>query len=326
MLAHAYEYILAIAHSETLTQAAQSLYISQPALTKYINRLEQNLGIKLINRNQVPITFTPAGKLFLKKADAILMLQKQLLDELQSPSATQPQYLHLGMTPEACSLSLPYILLGLKRKYPNLQLKILEGQNNLLKEKLQSHQIDLALMAQTSPKDPDEFSLTHLENEPILLAIPQSFPICRQFDLGNNSPLTPYYLNPAEINSLDFVLCNNSLGMGQTARLIFQKYHIHPHIVMETARNETALRLASAGLGAAFCPIRTPLRIGLIYPMAYFSLESPLLTRQRWIYTPKNEKATPFKTECIHFIQRLYREQSEMTIPVCQLLTIRKKS
>ena len=55
MLAHAYEYILAIAHSKTLTQAAQSLYISQPALTKYINRLEQDLGIKLINRNQAPI-------------------------------------------------------------------------------------------------------------------------------------------------------------------------------------------------------------------------------------------------------------------------------
>lgn len=326
MLAHAYEYILAIAHSETMTQAARSLYISQPALTKYINRLEQDLGIKLLNREQSPITFTPAGKLFLKKADAILALQKQLLEELHSPAATQPQFLHLGMTPEACSLNLPYILLGLQRKYPNLQLKVLEGQNNLLKEKLQSHQIDLALMAQTSPRDPDEFTLTHLEEEPILLAIPQSFPVCRQFDLGNNSPLTPYYLDPKEIDSMDFVLCNNTLGMGQTARLIFQKHHIRPHIVMETARNETALRLASTGLGAAFCPIRTPLRIGLIYPMAYFSLESPLLTRHRWIYSLKKEKASPFKAECIRFLQRLYREQSEMTVPVCQLLSMKKKS
>lgn len=326
MLAHAYEYILAIAHSETLTQAAQSLYISQPALTKYINRLEQDLGIKLINRNQAPITFTPAGKLFLKKADAILTLQKQLLEELHSPSALQPQILHLGMTPEACSLNLPYILLGLQRKYPNLQLKVFEGQNNVLKEKLQNHQIDIALMAQTDPRDPEEYALAHLEEEPILLAIPQSFPVCRQFDLGNNSPLTPYYLSPAEVDSMDFVLCDNSLGMGQTARLIFQKHHIRPHIVMETARNETALRLASTGLGAVFCPIRTPLRLGLIYPMAYFSLESPLLTRHRWIYSLKKEKTSPFQSECIQFIQRLYREQSEMTVPVCQLLTVKKKA
>ena len=55
--------------------------------------------------------------------------------------------------------------------------------------------------------------------------------------------------------------------------------------------------------------------------MAYFSIQKPLITRTRWIYALK-EPLDPFKTEFLHFAQRLYKEQAEMTVPACQLLSI----
>lgn len=321
MLAHAYEYMITVARYGSLTQAARALFITQPALTKYLNRLEKELDVKLLDRTQTPIQLTPAGKIFIKKAHSILSLQNDLLQELHNSASMAPQHIRLGMTPEACSLNLPYILLACRRKFPNLKISVLEGQYHLLKEKLATRSIDFALMAQADGRDTADYHLEFLENEPILVALPQSHPLCQELDLTNNSPLSPYFLPPEKLNGVDFVLCQDSLGIGHTARLIFQKHRIKPHIVMGTARNETALRLASTGLGAAVVPIRTPLRISLIYPMAYFSIQKPLITRTRWIYALK-EPLDPFKTEFLHFVQRLYKEQAEMTVPACQLLSI----
>lgn len=56
-----FEYILAVAEERNLTRAAKRLFISQPSLTQYSNRLEAELGVRLFNRNSTPITLTPAG-------------------------------------------------------------------------------------------------------------------------------------------------------------------------------------------------------------------------------------------------------------------------
>ena len=63
-----FEYFLTIAELGSLSKAAEKLYVSQPSLTQYINRLEDNLGIKLFDRSKSPINLTPAGELYLKYA------------------------------------------------------------------------------------------------------------------------------------------------------------------------------------------------------------------------------------------------------------------
>ena len=63
MLYEKLDYVLAIAEEQNLTRAAKKLYISQPTLTMYLNRLEENLGVKLFDRRKTPITITPAALL-----------------------------------------------------------------------------------------------------------------------------------------------------------------------------------------------------------------------------------------------------------------------
>ena len=58
-------YFLVIAETQNLTKAAQILHVSQPSLTQYVNRLEQDLGVRLLNRNHTPLLLTEAGKLYL---------------------------------------------------------------------------------------------------------------------------------------------------------------------------------------------------------------------------------------------------------------------
>ena len=79
MLAHAYEYVCALVKYQNMSKAAAHLCITQPALTKYINRLEADLGIQLFFRGSSPITLTPAGKIFAEKAQSILEMVNSIL-------------------------------------------------------------------------------------------------------------------------------------------------------------------------------------------------------------------------------------------------------
>ena len=71
MLYEKLDYVLAIAEEQNLTRAAKKLYISQPTLTMYLNRLEENLGVKLFDRRKTPITITPAGRRYIEKMTEI---------------------------------------------------------------------------------------------------------------------------------------------------------------------------------------------------------------------------------------------------------------
>ncbi len=65
------DYILAIAEEQTLTRAAKKLYVSQPTLTNYINKLEEELGVKLFDRSVTPVQVTRAGALYIEKMKRI---------------------------------------------------------------------------------------------------------------------------------------------------------------------------------------------------------------------------------------------------------------
>ena len=76
------EYVIAIAEEQSITKAADRLYISQPALTASINKLEAELGVKLFDRQRPPVKLTPAGALYIKEMNRIHQLQFELKKHL----------------------------------------------------------------------------------------------------------------------------------------------------------------------------------------------------------------------------------------------------
>ena len=71
MLTDRLNYVLAIAEERNITAAAHKLYVSQPTLTVYLNRLESELGVKLFDRSRTPITLTPAGVYYIEEMKKI---------------------------------------------------------------------------------------------------------------------------------------------------------------------------------------------------------------------------------------------------------------
>lgn len=89
MSSERYEYVMAIAEEQNFTRAAKRLYISQPSLTQYINRLEAELGVRLFNRTSSPVTLTPAGTFYLNSMRKIYVAEQRLCNEIKSFQETQ---------------------------------------------------------------------------------------------------------------------------------------------------------------------------------------------------------------------------------------------
>ena len=166
--------------------------------------------------------------------------------ELSSISSAASGTVTVGMNTEFCSQTLPYVLPEFRFRYPEIEFKIIEGNNLTLFQELEAGHADL-VYASYSGATPN-FNYDFIYNDSLLLAVPVEHPLVRNLNLANNSPITPYYLNPSRIKNCDFIVLVPEQGMGMMARNLFHKYHIIPNIVVELPKNETALRLASTGM------------------------------------------------------------------------------
>ena len=83
------DYVIAVAQEQNLTKAAARLYISQPALTSALNKLESELGVKLFDRKHSPIRLTAAGNLYIQEMNHIRQLQIKMQNQLSSLSKTR---------------------------------------------------------------------------------------------------------------------------------------------------------------------------------------------------------------------------------------------
>lgn len=147
----------------------------------------------------------------------------------------------------------------------------------------------------TLPVQETDLDYVTLSDEPIVLAVPREHPIARRYDLAGNTPMTPYYLPPEELNGQDLITLVREQGMGRVAYQILRRHNIHPNIVMTLKNNTTALRMASAGLGMVFALADTAARAELLKPMAWFTLDDPVFCRKTIAYYYASYGLSPWR-------------------------------
>ena len=103
-----YQYVLKVAQLQNMTRAAEALYITQPSLSHYIARVEEELGVQLFNRLTTPLSLTPAGEKYVETAQMILELDSGLKKELSEIAKGKKGVITLGMSHARASFFLPY--------------------------------------------------------------------------------------------------------------------------------------------------------------------------------------------------------------------------
>ncbi len=135
-----------VAKNLSFTKASQELFVSQPAITKHIQELETCYQARLFERQGNKISLTEAGKLLLEHSERILDAYKRLEYEMHLLHDDYIGELRLGASTTIAQYVLPPLLANFIRKFPQVNLSLLNGNSREIETALQEHRIDLGLV------------------------------------------------------------------------------------------------------------------------------------------------------------------------------------
>ncbi len=164
------EYLTTLAELCSFNRAAAACHVSQPALSTQIRQLEDQLGVKLLERSQRMVLVTPAGEEIVRRAQILLNEANDLVEAAHSLGLPMSGTLKLGVIPTIAPYLLPRVLPQLRDCYPDLRLLLYEEKTDVLVRMLNEGRLDLALLA--LGVDLGNLDTMPLFDDPFLLAVP----------------------------------------------------------------------------------------------------------------------------------------------------------
>ncbi|MDC9594898.1 DNA-binding transcriptional regulator OxyR [Xenorhabdus sp. IM139775] len=163
------EYLVALAEYRHFRRAADACHVSQPTLSGQIRKLEDELGVMLLERTSRKVLFTQQGMLLVEQAKTVLREVKVLQEmaSLQGESMSGP--LHIGLIPTIGPYLLPLIIPELHKLFPKLEMYLHEAQTQSLLAQLDSGKLDCVILALV--KETEAFIEVPLFEEPMKLAV-----------------------------------------------------------------------------------------------------------------------------------------------------------
>ena len=162
---------LKTAEKLSFTKAAEELFMTQPAVTKHIHKLEQNLQTKLFVRHGNKISLTEAGKVLLNYSRKIDKVYNQLHFELGQLQNQFQGKLRIGASTTMTQYVLPDIIKKFKERYPDLQISVINGNTEFIEKSLRENKIDLGIIEGQSKHHGIQYQ-TFLKDEIVLVGRP----------------------------------------------------------------------------------------------------------------------------------------------------------
>ena len=188
-----FRYVLEVDKCKNITLAAKHLFISQPALTKQLSKLEKELGFQLFDRAHTPITTTPQGELFLDFARRYQELEQDFQNDIALSRHTPAVPVRIATTHRGGGYAGIHTA-AFMAAYPNICLEYLDTSVRKCEELLEEEQVDLAIY--TDPILSSKLEYMPLEEDPLVFVIPQSSPLLAGLDLSGNSLEHPWRSSP----------------------------------------------------------------------------------------------------------------------------------
>src|SRR6201984_3672127 len=144
------QYFVRIAELGSITRAAAHLHVAQPALTRHVQRLEDELEITLFTRANRGVRLTEGGQKLLESAQRILRDLERAGDEIRAHKAHPSGKVALAVTPTLCPVVVPELFARMRCHYPMIELKVVHAGTIRLEEFVVDGRVDIALLAEIS--------------------------------------------------------------------------------------------------------------------------------------------------------------------------------
>lgn len=166
---------LAVARLGSLRRAAETLSITQPAVTKTVAELEDILGVRLFVRGRRGASLTPEAEVFMRHAEAVVGGVGEAVRSVAAGQSRVP--LTLGVLPTLTPSFLPQALAALSARLPTLAVRVITGRNRQLLAQLQQRELDAVVGRLAEPEHMVGLSFEHLYAEPLAVAARPGHPL-----------------------------------------------------------------------------------------------------------------------------------------------------
>lgn len=278
------QYAILLSQVRNFSQVAEKLHISQPALSKQILSLEQELGVKLFDRNSQPLTLTPAGEHFIREAKALLYKEEQLLRSMERFQSGEAGQLTIGITPFRSSYLISNVIKKVREKFPGTRIKLHEAGSDILRKEAAEGKYDFAIV--NLPVDDSVLEVKPLEPDKLVLAVPNSL-------IGKIAKnCTDAEIDFKDCKDLPFVV----VGETQEMRRLFDKLcataDFIPNIAAEVVSLTTAWTIARSGIGATILPWQFVTQAPLDEKLVILEMKDAAYTRQPVVVTRRDQYKT----------------------------------
>jgi LysR family hydrogen peroxide-inducible transcriptional activator len=177
-------YLVALAEQRHFGRAAEACFVSQPTLSTQIKKLEDELGVALVERTPRKVLLTEVGREIAQRARDVLNEVEQIKGIARRTVDPESGTVRLGIFPTLGPYLLPHVVPMLRDRFPRLELLLVEEKTETLLHRLREGRLDAAVLA--LPIHDDNLHTEFLFEEPFVLAVPQSHPLAKRSHLKLN--------------------------------------------------------------------------------------------------------------------------------------------
>ena len=276
------EYVYRVYQEKSFSKAAEDLFLTQPALSMAVRKVEDSLGMPIFDRSVRPMRLTPAGEAYIQFVRNTRDLEQELQQQMQDIREVNTGSVRIGGSHYINAYILPGILSAFARRHPRVKIDLVESSSAVLSQMLSRRAVDITFNC--NPQFMEGFERYPAFEDHILLAVPKSFKInaglmdrclCAD-DIANKRHLQPDCpcVTLDAFRSLEFILLNPGNNLRDRAKRLFEEAGFSPKVRLELSQLVTAYHLANAAMGAAFISDR--LVVHSDDSLYYYKLDSGL--------------------------------------------------
>jgi LysR family hydrogen peroxide-inducible transcriptional activator len=234
-------YLVAVADTRHFGRAAERSFVSQPTLSAQLKKLEEYLGVQLIERAPKRVQLTAAGEEIVERARRILEASEEIVELARGHRDPLAGRLRLALLPTIGPYLLPNVAARLRKQLPRLELMLYEYQTDPMLEKLHSGEIDVGILA--FPVAMDGLDSYELYREPFMVAMPANHRLAQRSSI-----------KVEDLDQETLLLLEDGHCLRDQALDICASTHVHEKQDFRATSLETLRQMVAAGVGITLLP------------------------------------------------------------------------
>lgn len=241
-------YVCTLAKCQTISKAAEELFISQPALSVYISSLEKTLGVKLFIRTGKCFLLTAIGEEYVQRAQKMLKLKKEFDALVRLATEGISAKIKVGIQMRRAIATVPPVVECFSKEFPHVELIFKEGIHEDLLKMYMDNSVDLLILIRQNDLPDAEY--TPIGEEPVLISLPSSHEANKYAYEVSGDHFK--HIDPLHLDGETFILPTKGQSLRTSANEIFNDCGIKPGRIIEIRNFETIMAMVETGAGVAF--------------------------------------------------------------------------